>query len=108
MWITEGNAESVNQAFVEIRRLWHETGGEELLPASSRDEELQAYYNATILNVLCELEELKELSVSVADAEFMQRFKTAQRLMFKQMRLLSNIGRVLLPLPIVQNPQPAL
>ena len=99
----EDSSASLDRALREIRRLWRETGGDELLP-SSRNEELQAYYNATIHSVLRELEQLRRLSTTGAGTDLVDRFKGTQRLMFQQMRLLSNIGAVLLPLPSGQTP----
>lgn len=90
------NLGSADEILREIRRLWKETGGDDLLPAASRNAELQAYYNATILNLLSELEELQDLSTAEADAEFLRQFTAARFLMFQQLRLLSNIGTVLL------------
>ncbi len=96
---TSPNTAANRHSVAEIRRLWKQTGGENLVPTSSQNEELQAYYNATVLNLLCQLEELQESSMSDSAMSFVRKFGAAHDMMFQQLRLLTNIGTVLLPLP---------
>lgn len=90
--------EMAGSAFAEIRRLWKSMGGQTLLPTANKTEELRAYYNVTLANLLCELEDLEEACAYGPADNFVQKFTTVNALMFRQLRLLVDAGKILLPL----------
>lgn len=88
-----------NRAISQIRRLWAQTAEEqttEVFPTV--ESELQGYYAATICSILGTLDELDQASNDPnSKQQFAQRFQAVRPHIVRKLRLLTEIGRVLLP-----------
>jgi len=84
-------------AINDIRRLWSATTPD-VEKFADVESELQGYFAATIYNLLEALERLDQTSQdSPPDMSLRQEFQRLRPQMIRQLRLLSEIGRVLFP-----------
>jgi hypothetical protein len=83
----------------QIRRLWTQTATNASTEQfSSLEQELQGYYSATICSILEVLYELESASKdSTRQKGFANIFQEVRPQLVRRLRLLSEIGRVMLP-----------
>jgi hypothetical protein len=89
---------SFPSTLTQIRRLWSQTSDERSSESfASVETELQEYYVATICNILALLHDLEKLSSKNSPEEFVAAFEDRRSRIIRQLRLLSEIGRLVLP-----------